>query len=112
MDQVGAARLGVVRREAASWAQWGGKPAISLAEPLEERGVPILGSAVEAIDLAEDRRAFAAALEAIGIPQPVGRTTTTVDEAIVIADPTSHPVLPPPSYPLTARSLQLAADPP
>src|SRR5438309_4123889 len=85
VDIDGAAQVAVVERVAGALVQFGGQTAINLAEPLAERGVPILGSAVEAIDLAEDRRAFAKALDAIGIPQPVGGTTTTVEEAILMA---------------------------
>ncbi|HAF21129.1 MAG TPA: carbamoyl phosphate synthase large subunit, partial [Chloroflexi bacterium] len=68
LDVDGAVQVAEAERVAGALVQFGGQTAINLAEPLKERGVPILGSAVEAIDLAEDRRAFAAALEAIGIP--------------------------------------------
>src|SRR5437016_13569362 len=71
--------------------QFGGQTAINLAEPLAGRGVAVLGSSVEAIDLAEDRRRFAAALAAIDVPQPVGDTTTSVDEALTIADRVGYP---------------------
>ena len=87
--------------------QFGGQTAINLAEPLNERGVGIMGSSVEAIDLAEDRRAFAKALEAIGIPQPVGGTTTTVEEAVAIAERAGYPVLVRPSYVLGGRAMEI-----
>ncbi len=99
----------VARNEHASGAlvQFGGQTAINLAEPLEESGVPILGSSVEAIDLAEDRRAFAASLDAIGIPQPMGGTTTTVEEAEAIAERVGYPVLVRPSYVLGGRAMEI-----
>src|SRR6266851_1392558 len=90
--------------------QFGGQTAINLAEPLEERGVQVMGSAVEAIDLAEDRRAFAAALDAIGIPQPVGGTTTSVEEAVLIAERAGYPVLVRPSYVLGGRAMEIVHD--
>src|SRR5207302_10699042 len=66
--------LHVARTEGVSGAlvQLGGQTAINLADPLDQSGVVIMGSSVEAIDLAEDRRAFASSLDAIGIPQPMG----------------------------------------
>src|SRR5450756_2802255 len=69
-----------------------------------------MGSSVEAIDLAEDRRAFAAALDAIGIPQPVGGTTNSVDEAIGIAERAGYPVLVRPSYVLGGRAMEIVHD--
>ncbi len=90
--------------------QFGGQTAINLAQPLEARGVAILGSSVEAIDLAEDRRAFADALRAIGIPQPVGGTTTTVEEAVEIAERAGYPVLVRPSYVLGGRAMEIVRD--
>ncbi|HKC83826.1 MAG TPA: carbamoyl-phosphate synthase large subunit, partial [bacterium] len=110
LDLDGAVQVAEAERVAGALVQFGGQTAINLAEPLEERGVPILGSAVEAIDLAEDRRAFAAALEAIGIPQPVGGTTTTVEEAIVIAERAGYPVLVRPSYVLGGRAMEIVHD--
>jgi carbamoyl-phosphate synthase large subunit len=101
--------LNVARTEVVEGAlvQFGGQTAINLAQPLSEQGVAIMGSSVEAIDLAEDRRAFAGALDAIGIPQPVGGTTTTVEEAVAIADRAGYPVLVRPSYVLGGRAMEI-----
>ncbi len=101
--------LHVARAEHADGAlvQFGGQTAINLADALDQNGVPILGSSVEAIDLAEDRRAFAAALDAIGVPQPMGGTTTTVDEAVEIAERAGYPVLVRPSYVLGGRAMEI-----
>ena len=110
LDLDGAAQVGEAERVSGTLVQFGGQTAINLAQPLEERGATILGSAVEAIDLAEDRRAFAAALDAIGIPQPVGGTTTTVDEAIGIAQRAGYPVLVRPSYVLGGRAMEIVHD--
>jgi carbamoyl-phosphate synthase large subunit len=91
--------------------QFGGQTAINLAQPLSSAGVAILGSSTEAIDLAEDRRAFAAALEAIGVPQPHGAATTSVDEALIIAERVGYPVLVRPSYVLGGRAMEIVHDP-
>jgi carbamoyl-phosphate synthase large subunit len=107
LDLDGAAQVGEAESVSGVLVQFGGQTAINLAQPLEERGIRILGSAVEAIDLAEDRRAFAAALDAIGIPQPVGGTTTTVEEAIGIAQRAGYPVLVRPSYVLGGRAMEI-----
>ncbi|MGH7765777.1 MAG: carbamoyl-phosphate synthase large subunit, partial [Candidatus Dormibacteraceae bacterium] len=101
--------LNVARTEGAAGAlvQFGGQTAINLAEPLHDHGVLIIGSSVEAIDLAEDRRAFAKALDAIGVPQPMGGTTTGVDEAVAIAERAGYPVLVRPSYVLGGRAMEI-----
>jgi carbamoyl-phosphate synthase large subunit len=110
LDLDGAAQVAEAERVDGALVQFGGQTAINLALPLEERGIAIFGSAVEAIDLAEDRRAFAAALDAIGIPQPVGGTTNSVDEAIGIAERAGYPVLVRPSYVLGGRAMEIVHD--
>ena len=107
LDVDGAFRVARNERVEGVLVQFGGQTAINLAEPLHERGVGIMGSSVEAIDLAEDRRAFAAALDAIGIPQPMGGTTTTVEEAVAIAERAGYPVLVRPSYVLGGRAMEI-----
>ncbi|HEX7262864.1 MAG TPA: carbamoyl-phosphate synthase large subunit, partial [Candidatus Dormibacteraeota bacterium] len=110
LDIDGAAQVADVERVSGALVQFGGQTAINIAEPLEERGVRILGSAVDAIDLAEDRRSFANALDAIGIPQPLGGTTTTVEEAVLIAERAGYPVLVRPSYVLGGRAMEIVHD--
>jgi carbamoyl-phosphate synthase large subunit len=107
LDLEGA--LHVARTEEASGVlvQFGGQTAINLAQPLHDHQVTILGSSVEAIDLAEDRRAFARSLDAIGVPQPMGGTTTTVEEAEAIAERCGYPVLVRPSYVLGGRAMEI-----
>ena len=87
--------------------QFGGQTAINLAEPLSRRGIPILGSSVDAIDLAEDRRRFEATLREIGIPQPPGSTAASTDEAYQIAERVGYPVLVRPSYVLGGRAMEI-----
>ena len=107
LDLDGALHVAEVEHVDGALVQFGGQTAINLAEPLNQRGVGIMGSSVEAIDLAEDRRAFAKALDAIGIPQPVGGTTTTVEEAVAIAERAGYPVLVRPSYVLGGRAMEI-----
>jgi len=107
LDLDGVLNVAKAERVEGALVQFGGQTAINLAEPLNELGVAIIGSSVEAIDLAEDRRAFAKALDAIGIPQPVGGTTTTVEEAVGIAERAGYPVLVRPSYVLGGRAMEI-----
>src|SRR5207244_3694507 len=87
--------------------QFGCEKSRKLAEPRDQNGEAIMGSSVEATALAEDRRAFASSLDAIGIPQPMGGTTTTVDEAEAIAARAGYPVLVRPSYVLGGRAMKI-----
>jgi carbamoyl-phosphate synthase large subunit len=110
LDEDGVAQVALTERVAGALVQFGGQTAINLAERLESRGIEVLGSSVQAIDLAEDRSAFANALRAIGIPQPVGGTTTNVEDAIVIAERAGYPVLVRPSYVLGGRAMEIVHD--
>ncbi|MGE7760729.1 carbamoyl-phosphate synthase large subunit [Peribacillus sp. NPDC097895] len=87
--------------------QFGGQTAINLADGLVERGVKILGTSLEDLDRAENRNKFEKALKDLGIPQPKGKTATSVDEAIVIADDIGYPVLVRPSYVLGGRAMEI-----
>ncbi|HEX5165717.1 MAG TPA: carbamoyl-phosphate synthase large subunit, partial [Thermomicrobiales bacterium] len=87
--------------------QFGGQTAINLASPLSARGVPVLGSSVDTIDLAEDRERFEAFLTRIGIPQPPGTAVTTLDAALEAADRLGYPVLVRPSYVLGGRAMEV-----
>lgn len=87
--------------------QFGGQTAINLADKLEARGVKILGTSLDAIDRAESRDRFEEALHEIGIPQPMGKTATSAEEAIVIAKRIGFPVLVRPSYVLGGRAMEI-----
>ncbi len=87
--------------------QFGGQTAINLASPLSRRGVPVLGSSVDTIDLAEDRERFEAFLNRIGIPQPPGTAVTTLDAALEAGDKLGYPVLVRPSYVLGGRAMEV-----
>ncbi|GFH42279.1 carbamoyl-phosphate synthase (glutamine-hydrolyzing) [Lactococcus hodotermopsidis] len=87
--------------------QFGGQTAINLAEPLSKAGVKILGTQVEALDRAEDRKLFEAALKELAIPQPIGATATNEEEAVANANRIGYPVLVRPSYVLGGRAMEI-----
>ncbi|WP_339278598.1 carbamoyl-phosphate synthase large subunit [Paenibacillus sp. FSL W8-1187] len=87
--------------------QFGGQTAINLAAPLAKAGVRILGSSLESIDTAEDRKKFEALLRGLDIAQPEGSTVTNLEEAIVTANRLSYPVLVRPSYVLGGRAMEI-----
>ena len=88
--------------------QFGGQTAIKLTEALMKMGVPILGTAAEDVDAAEDRERFDAILEQCGIPRPAGHTVFTAEEAKRAAAQLGYPVLVRPSYVLGGQGMQIA----
>ncbi|MFB5194109.1 carbamoyl-phosphate synthase large subunit [Neobacillus sp. KR4-4] len=87
--------------------QFGGQTAINLAAKLEENGVKILGTSLEDIDRAENRDKFEQALVQLDIPQPLGKTAMSVEQALVIARDIGYPVLVRPSYVLGGRAMEI-----
>jgi carbamoyl-phosphate synthase large subunit len=87
--------------------QFGGQTAINLAAPLTKAGVPILGSQLDSIDLAEDRERFEAFLRELEIPQPHGMTVTSLNDAERAAQRIGYPVLVRPSYVLGGRGMEV-----
>lgn len=87
--------------------QFGGQTAINLAEPLAKQGVRILGTSLESIDEAEDRKRFEALLSRLHIAQPKGKTVISVDEAVETAQGLGYPVLVRPSYVLGGRAMEI-----
>ena len=89
---------------------FGGQTAISLAQYLVDRGVKILGTSAEGIDLAEDREKFDALLESLQIKRPRGAAVHSLDEAIATADDLGYPVLLRPSYVIGGQNMVIAHD--
>ena len=87
--------------------QFGGQTAINLAGPLSAQGVNILGTSIDSIDEAEDRKKFEALLSRLNIPQPNGKTVTSVDDAVETAQKIGYPVLVRPSYVLGGRAMEI-----
>lgn len=90
--------------------QFGGQTSVNLARPLAEEGVNILGTSVEAIDLAEDRDKFIQLLGKHDIPAPTGDVAFSVAEAEEIAEEIGYPVLVRPSYVLGGRAMEVVYD--
>ena len=87
--------------------QFGGQTAIKLTEALMKMGVPILGTAAEDVDAAEDRELFDEILEKCQIPRPAGHTVFTAEEAKQAAAELGYPVLVRPSYVLGGQGMQI-----
>jgi carbamoyl-phosphate synthase large subunit len=87
--------------------QFGGQTPLNLASRLAAAGVPILGTAPAAIDLAEDRDLFAELLEKLDIPAPAHGTAHTPDAAVAVAERIGYPVVVRPSYVLGGRAMAI-----
>ncbi len=90
--------------------QFGGQTPLKLAHALEADGVPILGTSVDSIDLAEDRERFQQMLHRIGLTQPPNGLARSADEAAAIADRVGYPVVLRPSYVLGGRGMMIVHD--
>jgi carbamoyl-phosphate synthase large subunit len=87
--------------------QFGGQTPLKLAHGLAEAGVPILGTSVDAIDLAEDRGRFGAVLDRLGYAAPPYATAKDVEGALRAADGVGYPLLVRPSYVLGGRAMEI-----
>ncbi len=90
--------------------QFGGQTPLKLSHALEADGVPILGTSVDSIDLAEDRERFQQMLDAIGLKQPPNGLARSAEEAAVKAEQVGYPVVLRPSYVLGGRGMQIVHD--
>jgi carbamoyl-phosphate synthase large subunit len=87
--------------------QFGGQTPLNLAEGLEAAGVPIIGTQPESIEMAEDRKLFAAMLDKLGLRQTPSGSVVNAEEAISIAQKIGYPVLVRPSFVLGGRAMEL-----
>ncbi len=92
--------------------QFGGQTPLKLAHAVEAAGYKVLGTPVEAIDLAEDRERFGRLLDDLGVRCPPWGTAETGDEAVAVAERIGYPVLVRPSYVLGGRSMRICYDEP
>jgi carbamoyl-phosphate synthase large subunit len=90
--------------------QFGGQTPLNLAHGLHAAGVPIIGTGIDSIDLAEDRDRFAAVLKDLGLDQPANGIARSLDEAVSIASRIGYPVLVRPSYVLGGRGMETCFD--
>ena len=87
--------------------QLGGQTALKLAERLHKKGIPIIGTSYDSMDIAEDRGRFSDLLKDLEIPYPEYGTATDVDEAIDVAKKVGYPVLVRPSYVLGGQRMRI-----
>jgi|CXWL01.1.fsa_nt_gi carbamoyl-phosphate synthase large subunit len=99
-----------VEKPAGVIVQLGGQTPLKLAKGLAAAGVPIWGTAPDAIDLAEDRQRFGALIADEGIRQPENGMATTLAEAQTVAERIGFPVLVRPSYVLGGRAMAICYD--
>ena len=100
VEQQSGKLLGVI-------VQFGGQTPLKLAQPLEDAGIPILGTSPDAIDLAEDRERFAKLVNKLGLKQPQNGIAKSRDEAAAVAAKIGYPVLLRPSYVLGGRAMEI-----
>jgi carbamoyl-phosphate synthase large subunit len=88
-------------------AQFGGQTPLNLALGLQANGVNIIGTSPQSIEIAEDRKLFAAMLRKLGIPQPPNGIATHEAEAVEVARALGYPILVRPSFVLGGRAMQI-----
>ncbi len=88
-------------------AQFGGQTPLNLALGLQKNGVNIIGTSPQSIEIAEDRKLFAAMLDKLKIPQPPNGLATNEAEALVASKRLGYPVLVRPSFVLGGRAMQI-----
>ena len=101
--------LHIYEREGCSGAiaQFGGQTPLNLAMALKKNGVNIIGTSPESIEMAEDRKLFAAMLTKLEIPQPPNGLATNAEEALQASHRLGYPVLVRPSFVLGGRAMQI-----
>ena len=88
----------------------GGQTAINLAGPLSEFGVPLIGTGLQAIDNAEDRKLFEEIMRKTGIRQPKAHAVTNVEDGVKAAEDIGYPVLVRPSFVLGGRAMMIVGN--
>ena len=87
--------------------QLGGQTALKLAKKLHEKGIKIIGTSFDSMDIAEDRGRFSDTLKELGIPYPNYGTAYDTDEAIEVAKKVGYPVLIRPSYVIGGQRMRI-----
>jgi carbamoyl-phosphate synthase large subunit len=90
--------------------QFGGQTPLKLAAGLHAAGIPILGTSIDAIDLAEDRSRFGALLDSLGYSAPPYATARCAEDALARAPEVGFPLLVRPSYVLGGRAMEIVYD--
>lgn len=87
--------------------QFGGQTPLNIAKSLCDLGVKILGTKVESIELAEDRKLFSEVIKKLGLNQPNSSSSMSIDESIKIARELGFPLLVRPSFVLGGRAMEI-----
>ncbi len=90
--------------------QYGGQTPLNLAKGLADAGVPIIGTSVESIHLAEDREQFQNMLKELGLLQPPNGTAVNARQAVEVANGIGYPVLVRPGFVLGGRGMEIVYD--
>ena len=90
--------------------QFGGQTPLKLARELEAAGAPIIGTAPDSIDLAEDRDRFQQLITKLGLLQPANATATSEAQALELAQVVGYPLVVRPSYVLGGRAMEIVYD--
>ncbi|MEM3356311.1 MAG: carbamoyl-phosphate synthase large subunit, partial [Candidatus Bathyarchaeia archaeon] len=90
--------------------QFGGQTPLNIAKDLEDSGARILGTSVDSIDIAEDRKRFSKLMEELGMLQPKSGVAFSLEEAKEVAKKIGYPVLIRPSYVLGGRAMEIVYD--
>jgi carbamoyl-phosphate synthase large subunit len=101
--------LNIYEREKCSAAivQFGGQTPLNLAADLQANGVKIIGTQPVSIEMAEDRKTFAAMIDRLKLRQTAGGTAVTAEEALAVAERVGYPVLVRPSFVLGGRAMEI-----
>jgi len=106
----------VIQREASNGellgviVQYGGQTPLKLAHDLQAAGIPILGTSVDMIDLAEDRERFQQLVQKLGLKQPANGIARSADEARRVAASVGYPIVLRPSYVLGGAGMEIVTD--
>ncbi len=109
-ERLNGGELGQPSRLLGVIVQFGGQTPLNLAHGLEMAGVPIIGTSVDSIDLAEDRKRFAELLNKLGIKQPENGIAFNAEQALKVAKRIGYPVLVRPSFVLGGRAMETVFD--
>lgn len=90
--------------------QFGGQTAVKLAEYLDERGIKILGTSYDSVDLTEDRDRFIERMSELDLPYPRGMGVTSVEQGVIEAEKLGYPLIVRPSYVIGGLGMQVVTD--